>query len=388
MNTIPVLHPITRMIVGGAQENTIYTTALLDKNRYQVEILSGRQTGSEGSLIEEVRARDIPLTIIPELVRQISPWNDFRALTKMAGSMRKNRYAIVHTHSSKAGILGRFAARQAGVPIIIHTVHGWSFHNRMSSLTRRTYIQFERQAASFSDAIISVSNRDIEKGLAARIGSRQQYHLIRSAIPLAEFDPSKFDRNAVRQELGIPDDADVIGSIGRFSPQKNPLDWIRIAGEINHTVDNVHFLLVGDGPLRSEVEMMLKSEGLWERTTLTGLRRDVPRMLSAMDIFILTSLWEGLPRTIPQAMAMGIPVIANRVGGIPEVIQEGVTGYLCQPGDINKTAEVCIYLINHPMKRAEIGRKGRAFVENEFSLDIMIHQISTLYEDLLSKLHI
>ena len=386
MTIIPVLHPITRLIVGGAQENTIYTADLLDKNRYQVEILSGPQTGSEGNLIEEVRALGIPLTIVPELVRQISPWNDLRVLTKMARSMRKYHRAIVHTHSSKAGILGRFAARLAGVPIIIHTVHGWSFHNRMSPLTRRTYIQLERLAASFSDAIITVSNRDIEKGLAAGIGSRQQYHLIRSAIPLDEFDPSKFNHNAVRQELGIPDDVYVIGNIGRFSPQKNPLDWIRIAGEINRTVDNVHFLLVGDGPLRSEVEMMLKSKGLWERTTLTGLRRDVPRMLSVMDIFMLTSLWEGLPRTIPQAMTMGIPVIANRVGGVLEVIQEGVTGYLCQPGDINNMAEVCIYLFNHPMKRAEMGRKGRAFVENEFSLDVMIDQISTLYEDLLSNI--
>jgi glycosyltransferase involved in cell wall biosynthesis len=387
MNPIPVLHPITRLIVGGAQENTMYTAALLDKIRYQVEILSGPQTGSEGSLIEEVRARDIPLTIVPELVRQISPLNDFRSLTKMARSMRNNRCTIVHTHSSKAGILGRYAARLAGVPIIIHTVHGWSFHDRMSPLTRRTYIQLERLAASFSNSIITVSNRDIEKGLAARIGSRQQYHLIRSAIPLDEFDPSNFEHNAVRQELGIPDDAVVIGSIGRFSPQKNPLDWIRIAGEINRAADNVHFLLVGDGPLRSEVEMMLKSEGLWERTTLTGLRRDVPRLLSIMDIFLLTSLWEGLPRTIPQAMTMGIPVIANRVGGIPEIIQEGVTGYLCQPGDINKTVEVCMYLINHPMKRAEMGRKGCTSVGNEFSLDVMIDQISTLYEDLLSNIN-
>ena len=387
MNTISVLHPITRLIIGGAQENTMFTAALLDKNRFQVEILSGPQTGSEGSLIEEVRACDIPLTIVPELVRQISPWKDFRALTMITRSMRKARYTIVHTHSSKAGILGRFAARLAGVPIIIHTVHGWSFHDHMSPLIRRLYIQLERLAASFSNAIVTVSNRDIEEGLAAGIGSRQQYHLIRSAIPLDEFDPNNFDRNAVREELSIPDDAKVIGSIGRFSPQKNPLDWIRIAGKINHTVDNVHFLLVGDGPLRSEVEMMLKSEGLWEHTTLTGLRRDVPRMFSVMDIFMLTSLWEGLPRTIPQAMAMGIPVIANRVGGIPEVIQEGVTGHLCQPGEINQPAEVCIYLINHPMKRAEMGRKGRAFIENEFSLDIMIEKISTLYEDLLPNIH-
>ena len=385
MKPISVLQSITRLIVGGAQEHVMYIAALLDKNRYQVDILSGPQTGIEGSLIEEVRARDIPLTIVPELVRQISPWKDFRALTKMAETMRNKHYDIVHTNSSKAGILGRFAARMAGVPIIIHTVHGWSFHDEMSSLTRGCYILLERQAAAFSNAITNVSNLDIETGLAAGIGSRQQYHLIRSAIPLHEFNSSNFDRSAVRKELDIPENAIVVGNIGRFSPPKNPMEWIQIATEISRMVDNVHFLLVGDGVLRSEVESLLKSEGLWKRTTITGLRRDVPRMLSVMDIFMFTSSREGLPRTIPQAMAMGIPVIANRVGGIPEVIQEGVTGYLCQPGEINKPAENCIYLINHPMKRAEMGRKGRAVVENEFSLDVMIEQTSNLYEELISN---
>ncbi|MFC2053202.1 glycosyltransferase family 4 protein [Chloroflexota bacterium] len=385
MKPISVLQSITRLIVGGAQEHVMYIAALLDKNRYQVDILSGPQTGMEGSLIEEVRARDIPLIIVPELVRQISPWKDFCAMTKMKRAMRNNHYVIVHTNSSKAGILGRFAARMAGVPIIIHTVHGWSFHDEMSSLTRSCYILLERQAAKFSNAIITVSNLDIEKGLSAGIGSRQQYHLIRSAIPLDEFNPSKFDRDAIRQELGIPKDTVVVGNIGRFSHPKNPMDWLQIAVEISRAADNVHFLLVGDGPLRYEFENLLKSEGLWERTTLTGLRRDVPRMLSVMDIFIFTSSREGLPRTIPQAMAMGIPVIANRVGGIPEVIQEGVTGYLCQPGDIYKPAEICIYLINHPIKREKVGRKGRAIAENEFSVDVMIKQTSNLYEELISK---
>ncbi len=385
MKKISVLQCITRLIVGGAQEHVMYIADLLDKDRYQVDMLSGPQTGVEGSLIEEVQDRDIPLTIVPELVRQISPWNDSSALIKMTNFMRNKRYDIVHTNSSKAGILGRIAARMARVPIIVHTVHGWSFHHEMSSITRSLYITLERQTAKFSSALTNVSNLDIQTGLEAGIGYKGLYHLIRSAIPLDEFNPFNFNREEVRSELGIPSDAVVIGNIGRFSHPKNPLEWIRISAEINREVDKVHLLLVGDGTQRSEVEMLLKSEGLWEQTTITGLRRDVPRMLSVMDIFLFTSSREGLPRTVPQAMAMGIPVVANRVGGIPEVIREGITGYLCQPGDIRKPAEDCIYLINHPMKREEVGRKGRAIAESEFSIEVMIDKTSNLYEKLISE---
>jgi len=385
MNQISVLQCITRLIVGGAQEHVMYIADLLDKNRFRVEILSGPQTGIEGSLIEEIRARQIPLTIVPELVRQISPLNDSLALVKMVNFLHENRFDIVHTNSSKAGILGRVAARIARVPIIVHTVHGWSFHHEMSPLTRYLYITLERQTAKLSSALTNVSNIDIENGLAAGIGCKKLYHLIRSAIPLDEFNPLNYDREDVRVELGIPPDAVVIGNIGRFSHPKNPVEWIQISAEIRRTVDKVHFLLVGDGPQRSEAETLIKSEGLWEQTTITGLRRDVPRMLSVMDIFLFTSSREGLPRTIPQAMAMGIPVVANRVGGIPEVIREGITGYLCQPGDINKPAKDCINLINHPMKREEMGRRGRAIAESDFSIDVMIGKTSNLYEQLISE---
>ncbi|MBN1147316.1 MAG: glycosyltransferase family 4 protein [Anaerolineales bacterium] len=380
---IPVLHPITRLIVGGAQENTLFTAALLDKQRFQVEVLSGPQTGSEGSLIEEVRQRGVPLTILPDLLRQVSPGHDVRALLWMARFMRRKGFRIVHTHSSKAGILGRLAARLAGVPVIVHTVHGWSFHDYMSPLLRSTYILLERWTASFSDALIAVAERDIQKGLQAGIGKEGQYHLIRSAIPLDEFDPSRVDRREARQELGIPEDAIVIGNVGRFSPQKNPLDWARVAGVIGRANPQARFLLVGDGPLRPQVEAQLEEEGVLERTTLTGLRRDAARMMSAMDLFLLTSLWEGLPRVIPQAMAMGLPVIANRADGVDEAIRDGESGFLCPPGEIEQMAARCLDLLHDPHKRLEIGQKGRAYALQEFDLRQMIAQIEGLYERLL-----
>jgi glycosyltransferase involved in cell wall biosynthesis len=381
----PVLHPITRLIVGGAQENTMYTAARLNKALYQTEILSGPQTGSEGSLIEEVRALGVPLVILPDLLREVSPLHDLRALCQMAHRMQERHYAIVHTHSSKAGILGRLAARQAGIPVIIHTIHGWSFHEYMSPAVRLTYILLERLTALFTDALIVVAGCDIQKGLQAGIGKPDQYHLIRSAIPLEEFDPTQVDRAAVRAELGIPPDVLVVGNVGRFSTQKNPLDWVRAAGIIGRARPQARFLLVGDGPLRLQVEAALAQEGILERTLLTGLRRDAARMMSVMDIFLLTSLWEGLPRVIPQAMAMGLPVIANRTDGVDEAVLDSETGYLCSPGDIDNLAQRCLELINAPDQRYQMGQRGRALAIKEFDLRQMVAQIEDLYETLLEK---
>lgn len=363
----------------------MYTAAMLDESRFQVEVLSGPQTGSEGSLIDEVRQRRVALAILPELVRQVSPVNDLRALIKLTRRMKARGYTIVHTHSSKAGVIGRLAARLANVPIIVHTVHGWSFHEHMSPWVKYTYILLERVAAAFTDAIIVVAQADIEKGLRAGIGRPEQYHLIRSAIPLEAFDPEKVDRRAARWKLGIAPDALVLGNVGRFSPQKNLLDWVRVASSVARELPECHFLLVGDGPLRTEVETVISASGLSERTTLTGLRRDVPDMLAAMDVFLLTSLWEGLPRVLPQAMAMGVPVVANRADGTAEAIEDGASGYLCQPDDLDCLAARCLELLGNPEKRRAMGARGRAYALREFDIKAMVAQIAELYEDLLDE---
>lgn len=383
MSPIRVLHIITRLIVGGAQENTIFTAERLDASRYHVELASGPQTGSEGSLIEDVGAKGIPLTIIPHLVREISPCHDLLALSRLVQIIRRGKYTIVHTHSSKAGILGRLAARLAEIPVIVHTVHGWSFHDYMSPLTRSVYIWLERWTAQWSDALIVVAEKDIAKGLAVGIGHPGQYHLIRSAIPLEDFDPGKYNRQEARRELGIPADAPVIGNVGRFSPQKNPLVWAQVAGLIGRALPQARFLLVGDGPLRHELQEKLAQEGIAERTVLTGLRRDIPRLLAAMDVFLLTSLWEGLPRVIPQAMAMGLPIVATQVDGIAEAIHNGVVGYLLDPNDRNGMAQACLALINDFDMRQAMGARGRQQAIKNYDLRQMVAQIHTLYQHLL-----
>jgi glycosyltransferase involved in cell wall biosynthesis len=255
----------------------------------------------------------------------------------------------------------------------------------MSPAVRNIYILLERWMATFTDALIVVAERDIDKGKQEGIGRTGQYHLIRSAIPLDEFEPAQYNKQAIRHELGISLDAVVIGNVGRFSAQKNPLDWVRVAGLVGRACPHTHFLLVGDGPLRSQVEDGLAEQGLQRRVTLTGLRRDVPRMMAAMDIFMLTSLWEGLPRVIPQAMAMRLPVLANQANGTGEAIQDGKTGYLCTPGDIEQMAQRCIWLVGHSLERQAMGLLGQEYASQNFDLRQMIAQIENLYDDLFNQ---
>ena len=385
MKKIRVLHPITRLIVGGAQENTIFTAALLDKTKFQVDILSGVQTGSEGSLIEEANEQGINLLFINELVREISPLKDVTALIKLYIAMRNNRYNIVHTHSSKAGILGRLAAKMAGIPVIVHTIHGWSFHDYLPSYQKHLFIYLEKIAAKFSDALVFVSEADLETGLKNGIGKKSQYRLIRSAIPRIQFNNLEKNKEINRKKLGIPDNVLVIGNVGRLSDQKNPIEWIQIAQKISLEEDNVVFLLVGDGPLRLDVEEEINEFFLSEKFILPGLTRDVLSYFSIIDIFLITSLWEGLPRTVLEAMAMGIPVVAYKSGGIPEIVSDGITGYLCKAGDIESMVKRSIFLLKNHLLREEMGRKGNLLIRNDFDLQVMIEHISKLYTELLTQ---
>ncbi len=389
MKPIPVLHPITRLIIGGAQENTMLTADMHNHDpefngRYQVTITSGPQTGSEGSLIEEVRQRNVPLTILPELVREINPIKDITAVFKLRQMMKDGGYTIVHTHSSKAGLLGRWAAKMAGIPIIIHTVHGWSFHDRMSPAKLKLYILLERFGSRFSDAVIVVSPKDIEKGLAQGIGKREEYHLIRSGVELDRFGHPQQPPAEIRAELGIPADALVVGSVTRLSLQKAPLDLVDAFAEIARKRPLTHFIIVGDGPLRPDVEAKIRELGLSDQITLTGLRRDVPELMAAFDIFVLSSLWEGLPRVLPQAMATGLPIVATRADGSAEAVAEGENGFLVQRGQPKALADKVLLLLNDAELREKMGKNGRSRAYT-FGARKMVQDIDTLYQKLLAK---
>ncbi len=383
MPQVRVLHIITRLIVGGAQENTMLTAALLDSDKYAVDVVSGPQTGPEGSLIEEVQSRGIPLTIEPSLVREINPIKDMTALLRLTRFIRRGRYAIVHTHSSKAGILGRWAARLAGTPIIVHTVHGWGHHERQNPVARSFYILLERITAGITDRLIVVSPRNAEKGLADDIGKPEQYVTIRSGIELDRFRHPQVSRPEMRRRLGIPGGVPVVGTVTRLSPQKAPLDFVRMAARVRERIPGAVFVMVGDGPLRSQVLSLLKELALEGSFLLTGLRRDVPELMSTFDVFVLPSLWEGLPRVLPQAMAVGIPIVATDTDGNAEAVENGINGFLVSPGDVEALADAVLRLLSDRDLALSMGASGKKKVD-EFSAQKMVEDISSLYQELLS----
>lgn len=385
MSTLKVIHPITRLVLGGAQQNTLETCALLDRSRFSPQIIAGPETGPEGELISAVRQRGIPLTILPELVFRPDPVRDFKALNRLRLLFMREKPAIVHTHSSKAGILGRWAARLARVPVIVHTVHGWGHHPYQHPLMRNLYIFLERRTVTFTDKMIVVSRLNAEKGLRDGIGTPEKYITIHSSINLDEFMNVACDPVELKVSLGLDPGRPVVGTVARFTPQKNPLDFVRVGALVRKQVPEVQFLFIGDGGMRDQCEKLRSELGLDRVMFFPGMRPDVPHMLRCMDVFILTSLWEGLPRVIPQAMAAGLPVVANGVDGVCEVVRDGENGFIIPPHNVELMAERIVLLLSDPALRHRMGQQGIKTAQQDFSVVEMVKRIEALYEELLAQ---
>jgi glycosyltransferase involved in cell wall biosynthesis len=374
-----VLHIITRMIVGGAQETVMLSCALASP-AFKAELLSGVETGPEGDLHGEVEARGVRHHYEPSLVRAVHPWKDLVALFRLWRFIRRGRYDVVHTHSSKAGILGRIAARLAGVPRVVHTVHGWGFVPDQSPVVFQFYVQLERWCAGLCDILAVVADADRDDGLARGIGRPDQYRLVRSGIEIGPYRDCTATRAEARRLLGVPEDAFVVGSVGRLSPQKAPLDLLEGFAMFARERADAHLVLVGDGPLHAEVEARAQALGLSDRIHLAGLRRDIPVLLRAFDIFALASRWEGLPRVFPQAMAAGLPIVATRVAGAAEAVREGENGILVTPVDPGALSAALRALAADPEARRRMGERGRAEVE-VFSAERMVRGVEQLYSE-------
>jgi glycosyltransferase involved in cell wall biosynthesis len=376
-----VLHVITRMIVGGAQENTILSCALIDPHCFPSTLLTGPETGVEGELHTESRARGVQLLVEPNLVRRLSPWHDLIATFRLWRAMRGGRYDVVHTHCSKAGILGRLAAWLAGVPVIVHTSHGWSFNEHQPRHLRRLYIWLERICARFSSAIVVVGTPDRDEGLAMGIGCQEQYRLIRSGIEIQSYRDVTISRDQARDRLGVPRESFVIGSVGRLGEQKSPLDLLAAFERVAAARPDAQLVYVGDGPQRGLLESAVARAGLQDRVHLAGLRRDVPELLRAFDVFALASRWEGLPRVFPQAMAAGLPIVATLVDGAPDAITPGENGWLVEVGDTAAMADRLCALAADPACARRMGAAGRARVER-FSAQRMVEDLAEMYGQL------
>jgi glycosyltransferase involved in cell wall biosynthesis len=384
MKSVQVVHIITKLELGGAQQNTLFTIAHLDRKYFRPYLI----THNEGILLSEaVALNGVKTFLLPELIREINPLMDMRALFKIRGILRDLKTSdsamIVHTHSSKAGILGRWAARFAGADIIIHTIHGFGFHDNQPSPVRKFFVFLEKVTAMITDKLIAVSKANIKKGVTMGIFPPKKVVLIRSGIELEQFTGVRVKKAQKKKELGADLKLPLATMIGCLKPQKAPLDYVEVAYLVLQVKD-AYFILVGDGALREKVEKRVDELGLRKRFKLLGWRRDIAEILAATDIFVLTSLWEGLPRVLPQAMAMGIPIVATKVDGTPEAVANGVNGFLAEPQDTRGMAEKIIYLFDHPEEARDLGERGRDKV-GEFDIWKMVKEQEKLYRRLLRE---
>ncbi len=374
---VRICHIITKLELGGAQQNTLYTVKHLDRARFAVSLV----TGPQGILDEEAIDSGVEVHFLESLRREISARRDLAALGGLVRLLRRLRPEIVHTHSSKAGILGRWAAALAGVPHIVHSIHGYGFHDGQPGPVRELLIALERTTGWLAtSAVVAVSRASIDRGLELGLFPPDRVSLIRSGVRLSDFRPAASSRN------GHGDKVTTVGMVACLKPQKAPLDFVEVAARVIGSCKGekrVRFVLVGDGELRHQVEEKIRAEGLEDRVAMAGWRRDIPEVLRGFDILLHTSRWEGLPRVFPEAMATGLPIVATRVDGAPEAIEEGVTGFLVPPGDVEGLARRTLQLIRDEEMRRGMG-KAAAGRTGPWDIDRMVRSQERLYEALVA----
>jgi glycosyltransferase involved in cell wall biosynthesis len=376
-----ITHVITRLIVGGAQENTVASVlGLREKPGMDVDLVAGPTLGPEGSLESLFADHPLLLTIVPQLIRPLHPWKDFLAWRRLTQLFRERRPEIVHTHSGKAGILGRLAAARAGVPIILHTIHGPSFGPFQGPLANSLFRFAERYAARVTTHFVVVAEAMKQQYLAAGVGSLDQFTKIFSGFPLEPFLSSTNDLQ-LRARFGLSPEDIVIGKIARLFKLKGHDDLLAVAPRLVRGCPRIKFLLVGDGPWRGRFENRVRSLGLEKHVVFTGLVAPaaVAPLVGIMDLLVHLSLREGLPRALPQALAAARPVVAYDSDGAREVCLDNETGFLLQSGDLPGLHERLLQLAQDAALRERLGRCGRQFVQPRFGVQRMLDDLHQLY---------
>jgi glycosyltransferase involved in cell wall biosynthesis len=380
---IRVAHIITRLCKGGAQENTFHTVRLADSDRFEADLISGPTHGREGSIEEVIREAGIVIQREPFLVRNPAPLRDLLTLRRLTRRLRQGRYDIVHTHTSKAGLLGRLAAERAGVPIVVHTPHGNVFHGYFNPILTRLFVWMERHGARRTGRIIELTAGGIEEHLNEGIGQRDQYTVIFSGIDIHPFDAAIENREATRAARGIAPEDVLIGGVGRLEPVKGFTYFVEAAKAIAAKAPEARFLHAGAG---SQAAKLREAAGpLGERFQFAGLREDVPELMAAMDILVAPSVNEGMGRVLLEAGAAAVPAVASRVGGIPDIVDDDETGLLVPPRDAAAIAGAVLELIRAPERRRLMGATARAKVAPHYSLESMVERIEALYEELIDE---
>ena len=381
------VHVITRLILGGAQENTVLNCVdLIERYKDAVLLITGPPLGPEGSLLEKAKRKGVPLKVVEPLRRPVHPGRDWRAYRRILRAVRAFSPDVVHTHSAKAGILGRAAAWKLGVPAVVHTIHGAPFYPYQNPVGRAFCRECERWAERRCHAIISVADAMTELMLGAKIGVPEKYTTIYSGMEVEPFLNARSGRATLRRALGFSPDDVVIGKVARFFHLKGHEDVVEAAAAVVRANPNVRFLFIGDGILRESLRRRIAALGLDSYFRFTGLvpPDELPPYFAAMDILVHASLREGLARVLPQALIAGTPAVSYDVDGAREVVFDGETGRLIPPRDVPALAQALTALSFDPALRAAFGSEGRRRFTEVFRHEEMTRRIREVYENVLS----
>ncbi len=378
---------ITRMILGGAQENTLLLVEGLNEcDDFEACLVTGPALGPEGELLTRAKKDGVRVILVPQMRRAINPVRDFLAYRHLCKIIREEKPDIVHTNSSKAGILGRRAARRCGVPVVVHTIHGLPFHRYGNNLLNSLYVGLERRAAKRSDLIITVADAMAEQAVAAGVAERGKFETIYNGLEIERFRPMESGtRREFRSGLGFTDGDKVICKVARLFHLKGHKYLFGAMPAILEKVPNAKLLLVGDGILRGEFEKMAEETGIRDRIVFAGLvpPEDIGRYIGASDVVVHCSLREGLPRVLPQALLCEVSVAAYDIDGAREVVRNGATGRLVEPETVEPLAEAVIELLSDKEKAAAMAREGRKICEKMFDRREMVSRIAAAYKRLL-----
>ncbi|MBK8905694.1 MAG: glycosyltransferase family 4 protein [Anaerolineaceae bacterium] len=382
-----ILH-VLEATVGGTRRHLLSLAANLNNNYFQVEVAAPkiRHTSiDDTSFVEELSKIGIPHHYV-DMSREIQPFSDLKSLWTLTRLIHQKQYDLVHVHSSKAGFLGRIAAKLNKVPTV-YTPNGFYFLDASSPAKEKFYLLLEQIAGKLTDKLIAVSPGEGEQAVRRKVIPPKKLVLIPNAISIQDFEPDKEAKHCTKTKLGIPADSLVVGTVSRYIPQKNPLALVHIFAHIHQAMPDVCFLWCGEGELREDAERLAKDLDVFGAISFLGFRNNIKDIMNTFDIFILASVFEGLPYTILEAMALALPVIATDVVGSRDVVKHGETGFLVpiSPDLHLELAQSVTNLLRNEAKRIEFGRRGRELVKEKHSIAQMVEQTEDLYWELLKN---
>lgn len=385
---IKVMRVIGRLNVGGPSIHVVNLNAGLDRRRFQQRLVIGTENPAEGSMVDYALARGVTPHVIPEIVTAFSlSARDAKAVAKLYALMRRERPDIVHTHTAKAGFIGRLAARFARVPVIVHTFHGHVLHGYYGPVKNELLRRLEQSLALITDRLVTVSEQVKKELVGYGIAPADKITVVPLGFDLKPFLDAYERRGDFRREMGLSNEHKLVGIVGRIFPIKNHELFLQAAARVAAREPAARFVIVGDGPLRLALERQAVELGITERVRFTGWRRDVAKIYADLDALVISSDNEGTPVSVIEAMASGCPAVATRVGGLPDLIADEETGLLVPPKDAERLADAVLRVLQDSAMAGTVSQNAMSTARRRFGVERLIADMDRLYSELLEAKH-